>query len=148
MQDPNSPPDSIYGNDFQFIDGDTSLLRTTGLPNGFSLSFLSDYVGLFVTDPSLIDFPNAPSTLLPLEQYDSFYTGAFLGVDVLDANGHFAGNAVVEFQLISLTSVPEPSSALLAGIAFPLIVAWARRARPGQKVLAPHSGSPARRRRS
>ena len=32
------------------------------------------------------------------------------------------------------TSVPEPSSALLAGIALPLIVAWARRRRPGKNA--------------
>ncbi len=141
-EDPNSPPDSLYGNDFQFIDGDTSHLRTTGLPSGFSLGSLGTDIGFFATDPSLIDFPNAPSTLLPLEQYDSYFTGGLLDVHIIDANGHLAGYAGIDFQLISLTSVPEPSSALLAGLALPLIVAWARRSRPVQKRLAPHPGAP------
>ena len=42
--------DSIHGYDFQFNDGDTSLLTHGGLPTGYRLSFLDADVGLFVTD--------------------------------------------------------------------------------------------------
>ena len=38
--------------------------------------------------------------------------------------------------------VPEPSSALLAGVAFPLILAWARRRRPGRCVKRGSAASP------
>ncbi|MEJ7636977.1 MAG: hypothetical protein WKF75_03045 [Singulisphaera sp.] len=133
IADPISPPDSIYGYSFQFNDGDVSRLRMTGLPRGFQLSFLDAVVGLFATDPSLIQFPNPPSTLLPVERYDS-YTGGLFTVQIRDANGRFVESAAIEFQLTSLTAVPEPSSALLAGVAFPLIVAWAQRRRSGRNA--------------
>lgn len=74
--DPNSPADSIFGYDFQFNDGDTSLMTTTGLPAGDRVRYVDPDIGLYVTDPSLFDPPNPPSMLLPIEQYsDSIYTG-------------------------------------------------------------------------
>ncbi len=130
---PKSPGDSIYGYDFQFNDGDVSLLRTAGLPAGYHLGYLDADVGLISTDPSRIGFPNLPSSLLPLEQYDSYFTGGALSVDILDASGRYIDGAFIEFQLTSVASaVPEPSSALLTALALPLIAAWARWRRPGR----------------
>jgi hypothetical protein len=130
MEDPNSPGDSLYGHDFQFIDGDTSVLHTGGLPSGFKLTFAGADFGLFSTDRSLIPFPDPPSMLLAIEQYDSYFTGGILSVDVVNASGHFVENSVIEFQLTELSAVPEPRSALLLGIALPFIIAfglWKRR---------------------
>jgi hypothetical protein len=129
FEDPNSPPDSIYGYDFQFIDADTSVFTTSGLPAGYQLGDGGAYVGLFAMDPALIDFPNAPVSLLPLSAYDSYFTGAFAYVDIRDANGRYVDSAFIEFQLTRLTAVPEPSSAALAALALPVLCVWARRAR-------------------
>jgi hypothetical protein len=127
MEDPSSPADSLYGHDFQFIDGDNSLLNTSRLPSGFTLSNLGVYVSLISTDPSLFDFPTPPSELLPIEKYDSYFTSGNFLVTVRDANGHFVEFAAIDFQLTSLSSVPEPTSAILAGVALPLIAVLARR---------------------
>ena len=110
-------------------------MTTTGLPAGYRVRYVDPDFGLFVTDPSLFDPPNPPSTLLPIEQYsDSIYTGGTIHAVIEDANGHFVGSADLGFQLTSVSSVPEPSSALLAGVAFSLIAAWARWRRPGRSV--------------
>jgi hypothetical protein len=123
--------DSIHGYDFLFEDGDASVLRTAGLPSGLRLSAVTADVGLFVTDPALVDYPNLPSTLLPLADFDSFFTDSILSVDVRDSNGHLVQRAVIEFQLTSVSAVPEPASVLLAGLAIPLLAARARRRRTG-----------------
>ena len=47
--------------------------------------------------------------------------------------GYYDGADGITHAFVA-TPVPEPSSALLAGVAFPLIVAWARRRRPGRSA--------------
>ena len=125
-------PDFFYGYDFQFIDGDVSLLNTNNLPAGYTLSFATAVLGLYKTDPTGLDFPNLPSDLLPLEGYDSEFTGGFFAADIRDASGQYVQSAFVSFQLTELRAVPEPSTALMVGAGVPLILAWSRRRRPGR----------------
>jgi uncharacterized membrane protein len=73
--------------------------------------------GVFTT----IQFPGSAAT----EIYGINDSGAIVG-DYSDADGNV--------HAFIATSVPEPSSALLAGIALPLIVVWARRRRLGQNA--------------
>ena len=127
----DDPDFMIYGYDFQFIDGDVSLLNTSGLPAGYTLSFASAYVGLFATDPATLDFPNLPSDLLPLEGYDPESTGGLFSVQIRDANGVYVESAFLSFRLTGLRAVPEPSTALMVGAAAPLIAAYSRRRRTG-----------------
>jgi hypothetical protein len=135
VPDPDSPADSIFGYDFFSHDGDTALLATAGLPNGDSFSLLNAVVGLYSTDPSLpFDPPNPPSTLLPIDRYDSAFTGGVLVAQISDADGRLVDEARISFQLTSATAVPEPSSALLVGMALPLIAARARRKRSRRMV--------------
>lgn len=136
LPDPN-PADSFFGYVFQFNDGDVGPLSQGGLPSGYQLKFLDGVVGLFTTDVTRLNFPDPPtslpppSSLLPLDQYDSWATGGSLVVQVRDASGRFVEFANIDFQLTSLTAVPEPSSALLAAMGLPAVVIWARRRRSG-----------------
>lgn len=120
-------PDFIFGSDFQFGDGDVSLLNTAGLPAGYTLSFLGAYVGLFGTDPTLFDFPTPPSAVLPLSQYDTPFTGGFLFVVIQDGQGQFVDSAFVDFRLTAVTAVPAPPTVALAAAGLPLAAAWVRR---------------------
>ena len=73
--------------------------------------------GVFTT----IQVPGASAT----EIYGINDHGMIVG-DYIDGDG--------DLHAFIATSVPEPSSALLAGVAFSLIAAWARRRRPGRKA--------------
>lgn len=105
--------DSIYGTDFQFNDADTSILNLANLPSGYQVR-LGALVALFLNDPTLSTFPELPSSLLQLDMYDGWATGGFVYADLYNAQGQFIDFAIVEFRLTSLTTVPEPSSGLLA----------------------------------
>lgn len=125
----NDAVDSIYGYDFQFGDDSTSLKT----PGGYTIGPLGAEVGLYLTGPSLLDFPNPPSTLPPIGAYDPFSTGGYILAQVRDAGGNLVETASFQFRLTSVQSVPEPSSILLAATGFPLIVAWSRRRKLGRR---------------
>jgi PEP-CTERM motif len=108
----NDVVDSFYGFDFQFIGDNTS----SPTPGGDKIGLISTDLGLFVTDPSLLDFPNPPSTLPSIGEYDPSSTGGFLLAQVKDAGGNLVETAIFQFQLTSVETVPEPSSIVLAGV--------------------------------
>ena len=111
--------DGIYGTDFQFNDADTSILNLENLPLGYQVR-LGALVALFLNDPTLSTFPELPSSLLQLDMYDGWATGGFFYADFYNAQGQFIDFAIVEFRLTSLTTVPEPSSGLLAFVGLAL----------------------------
>ncbi len=118
--DPNS---FSAGVDFQFLDGDSSMLSAAGLPAGFQIGSVGAYVGLFTQSfRSSISFPAPPTTILELSQYDDPITGGFLFADVLDANSNYQTTAFVGFSLNSIQAVPEPSSIATAGVFLGLLV--------------------------
>ena len=114
----------VQGADYTFANGINNLGTIVGDyttdigASGFLLSG-----GVFTT----IQFPGAAVT----EIYGINDSGMIVG-DYSDADGNV--------HAFIATSVPEPSSALLAGIAFPLIVAWARWRRPGRNAR-PHANA-------
>lgn len=131
------PPTGSTGIDFQFSDAETSSLNLSQLPAGYSVS-LGSYVGFFTTDVAQSTFPDLPSALLPLSQYNARSTGGFLFVDIRDATGEFISTAYVDFQITTLTAVPEPSSGLMAMLGFGLVGACSLRRRAAELLSCAH----------
>ncbi len=111
----------IQGADYTFANGINNLGTIVGDyttdvgASGFLLSG-----GVFTT----IQFPGAAVT----EIYGINDSGMIVG-DYSDADGNV--------HAFIAASVPEPSTALLAAVALLLIVAWARRRRPGRNTRPP-----------
>jgi probable HAF family extracellular repeat protein len=118
---------------FLLSGGDYTLIKVPGTAHtfAFGINSLGTIVGSFQVGDVLTGYVLSDGVFTTVRVPGAVSTEVYGINDSGMIVGAYYGDDGIAHAYLG-TPVPEPSSALLAGVAFPLIAAWARRRRPGR----------------